>query len=136
MDFQAKALVEVTMSGKQKKATEPYWSDSGNRRGNSRRIEAQRNRRENIFRKKFDIWLHVGIMSPGWLQRGITLTTESCNMPELNTTKHTQEEAHPILSLNQGKTKCETKDEKEAQEALWNRSLEFFNTMNVAKSHS
>lgn len=57
-------------------------------------------------------------------------------MPELNTTKHTQEEKHPILSLNQGKTKCETKDDKEEQEALWNRSLEFFNTMNVAKSHS
>ena len=57
-------------------------------------------------------------------------------MPELNTKKHSQEEMHPILSLNQGKNKCEPKEEKEEQEALWNRSLEFFNTMNVAKSHS
>ena len=56
-------------------------------------------------------------------------------MPELKTKKHLSDEAHPVLSLKQDETKKEPHTEEE-QEALWSRSLEFFNRMNVATSHS
>ena len=56
-------------------------------------------------------------------------------MPELKTKKNPSDEAHPVLSLKQDETKKDTHTEEE-QEALWSRSLDFFNRMNVASSHS
>ena len=66
---------------------------------------------------------------------GYHLPMEVIYMPELNTKKHLSDEAHPVLSLKQDETKKEAHTEEE-QEALWSRSLEFFNRMNVASSHS
>ncbi len=52
-------------------------------------------------------------------------------MSDLNITKKHAEEPRPLLSLNtQDDKQHDKKQNEEEQEALWNRSLEFFQTMN------
>ncbi len=52
-------------------------------------------------------------------------------MSDLNITKKHVEEPRPLLSLNTQEDKQhDKKQNEEEQEALWNRSLEYFHTMN------
>ena len=49
-------------------------------------------------------------------------------MPELETKKYSTDELRPLLSLKPAEQKDDEKT-REEQEALWNRSLEFFQKM-------
>ena len=51
-------------------------------------------------------------------------------MAELETKKYSTDDMRPLLSLNPQKEHMEEKQStKDEQEALWSRSLEFFETM-------
>ena len=61
-------------------------------------------------------------------------------MPELETKKYVKEDSQPMLSLNPKTAKATSaktqKDDttEEQQEALWSRSLKFFEHMNTVNS--
>gem|GEM_PF-3880679 len=59
-------------------------------------------------------------------------------MSELETKKYVKEEPKPLLSLNQnGSNSSKSKKDdatEEQQEALWSRSLKFFEHMNAVNS--
>ncbi|MBQ9395062.1 MAG: hypothetical protein IJU23_06035 [Proteobacteria bacterium] len=50
-------------------------------------------------------------------------------MPELETKKYSTDELRPLLSLKPAEQKKDDEKTREEQEALWNRSLEFFQKM-------
>ena len=53
-------------------------------------------------------------------------------MADLNIAKNHIEDPRPLLSLkSQDDKKCDKKNNEEEQEALWSRSLEFFQSMDV-----
>ena len=53
-------------------------------------------------------------------------------MAELETKKYSTDDMRPLLSLNPQKEHKDDNQVKEDQEALWNRSLEFFENMKKA----
>ena len=57
-------------------------------------------------------------------------------MSEFETKKYSTDELRPLLSLNVSDKKQKDEKTKEEQEALWNRSLQFFNDMKVASQCS
>lgn len=57
-------------------------------------------------------------------------------MSELETKKYSTDELHPLLSLTPQKDHKDEKKAKEEQEALWNRSLEFFEKMKKNGTHA
>ena len=50
-------------------------------------------------------------------------------MPELETKKYSTDELRPLLSLKQTENQQDDEKIRQEQEALWNRSLEFFQKM-------
>lgn len=58
-------------------------------------------------------------------------------MSELETKKYSTDDIQPLLSLNAGDKKQKVDEKTKAeQEALWSRSLKFFNDMKVASQHA
>ncbi len=77
-------------------------------------------------------------MHPRWVTGGFLATHGEVQMSELETKKYVKEEPKPLLSLNQnGSNSSKSKKDdatEEQQEALWSRSLKFFEHMNAVNS--